>query len=89
MHHDVCVSATLGPPQERKAAIPTSAWWVLVAVALGSFMAGLDGSNTNTVLPVIGREDQFRLVVGVEQADHRQRHQAATIYQACSLVPSN
>ncbi len=28
-------------------------WWVLIAVGTGSFMAGLDGSVVNTVLPVI------------------------------------
>jgi EmrB/QacA subfamily drug resistance transporter len=28
-------------------------WWVLVAVATGSFMSGLDSSVSNTVLPVI------------------------------------
>jgi EmrB/QacA subfamily drug resistance transporter len=47
------VTATLAPPRVEKASIPASSWWVLVAVALGSFMSGLDGSITNTVLPVI------------------------------------
>lgn len=28
-------------------------WWILVAIGTGSFMAGLDGSVVNTVLPVI------------------------------------
>ena len=28
-------------------------WWVLLSVGIGSFMAALDGSIVNTVLPVI------------------------------------
>lgn len=36
-----------------RAAIGAQAWWVLLAVALGSMMSGLDSSISNTVLPVI------------------------------------
>jgi len=30
-------------------------WWVLLAVGLGTFMAAMDGSVVNTILPVISR----------------------------------
>jgi EmrB/QacA subfamily drug resistance transporter len=40
-------------------------WWVLLAVGTGSFMAALDGSVVNTILPVI--KDAFHSdVAGVE-----------------------
>ena len=37
---------TLSKPINQK-------WWVLIAVGTGSFMAALDGSVVNTILPVI------------------------------------
>jgi len=32
------------------------AWWILTAVGLGSLVGGIDGSVTNTVLPIIGAD---------------------------------
>ena len=40
-------------------------WWVLVAVGTGSFMAALDGSVVNTILPVM-RDDFTSKVATVE-----------------------
>jgi EmrB/QacA subfamily drug resistance transporter len=31
-------------------------WWVLLSIGIGSFMAALDGSIVNTILPVVQRE---------------------------------
>jgi EmrB/QacA subfamily drug resistance transporter len=36
-------------------------WWVLVAIGTGSFMAALDGSVVNTVLPVIRQSFQSQV----------------------------
>jgi len=36
-------------------------WWVLVAIGTGSFMAALDGSVVNTVLPVIQQSFQSQV----------------------------
>ena len=35
-------------PTDRK-------WWILIAVGMGTFMAALDGSVVNTILPVVSR----------------------------------
>jgi EmrB/QacA subfamily drug resistance transporter len=43
-----------GPPARRK-------WWVLLSVAFGAFMAPLDSSIVNTVLPLIAQD--FRVDV--------------------------
>jgi MFS family permease len=40
-------------------------WWVLIAVGTGSFMAALDGSVVNTILPVV--RDTFQSDVAAIQ----------------------
>lgn len=40
------------PPEARKA----QKWWALVSVAFGAFMAPLDSSIVNTVLPIVSHE---------------------------------
>ena len=42
-------------PKAAEAVAPaeTLNWWILAAVGTGTFMSGLDGSITNTVLPVL------------------------------------
>ena len=44
-------------PKAAEAAAPaeTLNWWILAAVGTGTFMSALDGSITNTVLPVLTR----------------------------------
>ena len=40
-------------PTQTEPTAPRARWWVLAAVAVGTMMAGLDSSVSNTVLPVI------------------------------------
>jgi predicted MFS family arabinose efflux permease len=47
------VSTATLPDASASASVDRQAWWVLLAVALGSMMSGLDSSISNTVLPVI------------------------------------
>jgi EmrB/QacA subfamily drug resistance transporter len=50
-------TAPLAPLTAQTPADDTSGrkWWVLLAVGVGTFMAAIDGSVVNTVLPVINR----------------------------------
>lgn len=41
-------------PGTAPARVESRAWWVLVAVAVGTFMSALDGSVVNVVWPVMG-----------------------------------
>ena len=43
----------MGISQAQQA--PRRKWWILVAIGIGSFMAALDGSVVNTILPVISK----------------------------------
>ena len=40
-------------------------WWILLAIGVGTFMAALDGSVVNVVLPLL-RRDLNTSVAGIE-----------------------
>ena len=52
---------TDGAPTQPPAAVAPGAWWIFIAVAVGTFMSALDGSVVNVVWPAMG--DSFRVNV--------------------------
>ena len=45
---------TDGAPTQPPAALAPGAWWIFIAVAVGTFMSALDGSVVNVVWPAMG-----------------------------------
>ena len=43
------------PPGAERALVPPDAWWVLVAVGLGTFMSALDSSAVNVAVPIMSK----------------------------------